>query len=50
MIVIAHRINTIIRSDKVLVLDHGKVLEYDTPKVLMENPDSHFSDLLKELK
>ena len=33
-----------------LVLDHGKVLEYDSPQTLMENPESHFSDLLKELK
>ena len=50
MITIAHRLNTIIKSDRVLVLDHGKVLEYDTPKTLMENPESHFADLLKELK
>jgi len=33
-----------------LVLSHGEVLEYDSPAVLMENPDSHFSGLLKELK
>ena len=38
VITIAHRINTIIRSDKVLVLSHGEVLEYDTPKNLMEDP------------
>ena len=50
VITIAHRLNTIIKSDRVLVLDHGKVLEYDSPKTLMENPESHFSDLLKELK
>ena len=50
VITIAHRLNTIIKSDKVLVLSHGQVLEYDSPKVLMENPESHFSGLLKELK
>jgi len=32
------------------VLNHGEVLEYDTPKNLMENTESHFSGLLKELK
>lgn len=50
MITIAHRLNTIIKSDKVLVLSHGEVLEYDSPAALMERPDSHFSGLLKELK
>ena len=50
VITIAHRLNTIIKSDRVLVLDHGKVLEYDSPKVLQENPKSHFAELLKELQ
>ena len=50
VITIAHRLNTIIKSDRVLVLAQGEVVEYDTPQVLMENPDSHFSGLLKELK
>ena len=50
VITIAHRLNTIIKSDKVLVLDQGKVLEYDSPKILQGNPNSHFADLLKELR
>ena len=35
VITIAHRLNTIIKSDKVLVLSEGVVEEYDSPKVLM---------------
>lgn len=35
MITIAHRINTIIQSDKVLILSQGEVLEFGDPKLLM---------------
>jgi len=50
MITIAHRINTIIRSDQILVLSDGAFVEFDAPHALMNNPNSHFSSLLKELK
>ena len=40
MLVIAHRLNTIIHSDKVLVLSFGKVAEYDSPSTLMQDKDS----------
>ena len=50
MLVIAHRINTIIQSDKVLVLSHGQVIEYDCPAKLMSNAESEFSQLITELK
>ena len=50
MITIAHRLNTIIGSDRVLVLSYGQVKEHDTPQALMDNPNSEFSKLLQELK
>ena len=50
MITIAHRLNTIINSDKVLVLSFGEILEYDSPSNLMQDPHSEFSQLLQELK
>lgn len=49
MITIAHRLNTIISSDRVLVLGYGRILEYDSPSHLMSNKSSEFSQLLKEL-
>jgi ABC-type multidrug transport system ATPase subunit len=45
---IAHRLNTIIDSDRVLVLDRGHVLEYDTPLALLENDSSAFSSMVAE--
>lgn len=46
VLTIAHRVNTIIDSDAVVVLDKGKVVEYDTPTALLQNPSSHFSSLV----
>ena len=45
---IAHRLNTIIRSDKVLVMDKGQAIEFDSPKALMADKASVFSQMLKE--
>ena len=50
MITIAHRLNTIIRSDRVLVLSFGEILEYDKPSNLMADPESEFSRLLQEMQ
>ena len=50
MLVIAHRLNTIVSSDRVLVMSYGQVLEFDTPSNLMIDPDSEFARLLEELK
>mmetsp|Transcript_13789 Transcript_13789/g.24496 ORF Transcript_13789/g.24496 Transcript_13789/m.24496 type:complete len:1364 (+) Transcript_13789:343-4434(+) len=45
---IAHRIKTIIDSDKVLVMGYGEVLEYDHPQTLISDPESAFAALVKE--
>jgi ABC-type multidrug transport system fused ATPase/permease subunit len=42
VISIAHRLDTIIDYDRVLVLDRGKVMNFDTPEALLQNPDSIF--------
>jgi ABC-type multidrug transport system fused ATPase/permease subunit len=44
LITIAHRIKTVINSDKILVLDAGEVIEYDSPDNLLKNTNSFFYD------
>ncbi|KDN42598.1 hypothetical protein K437DRAFT_158415 [Tilletiaria anomala UBC 951] len=47
MLVIAHRLTTIASFDRVLVLDNGKVVEFDSPKNLLENSEGHFYKMCK---
>ncbi|MCP8717953.1 MAG: ATP-binding cassette domain-containing protein [Asgard group archaeon] len=42
ILTIAHRLRTIIDYDKILVMDAGKVVEYDNPYVLIANKESLF--------
>ena len=50
MITIAHRLNTIMQSDKVMVLSFGRIIEFDEPSRLAADPNSEFASLLKELE
>lgn len=44
-ITIAHRIATIMDSDRVMVLEAGKLAEFDSPGALLTNPNSMFYSL-----
>ncbi|KNE92308.1 hypothetical protein PSTG_14268 [Puccinia striiformis f. sp. tritici PST-78] len=48
ILVIAHRLNTILDCDKILVINKGKVVEFDSPDNLMKNKDSEFSKMCQE--
>ncbi|KAK7866066.1 hypothetical protein R5R35_013565 [Gryllus longicercus] len=48
VLTIAHRLNTIMDSDKVLVMDAGQAVEYDHPHILLQNKESIFYGLVQE--
>ncbi|GAB2280793.1 Canalicular multispecific organic anion transporter 1 [Dionaea muscipula] len=47
MLIIAHRLNTIIDCDRVLVLSAGQVVEYDTPKNLLLKEGGTFYEMVE---
>jgi ABC-type multidrug transport system fused ATPase/permease subunit len=50
VLTIAHRLQTIIDFDKILVLSDGVVVECASPQELVANEDSVFSDMIRESK
>ena len=47
VVTIAHRVNTILDYDRIMVLNRGKVAEYDTPEKLLKNEKSIFAEMAK---
>ncbi|KAG9411163.1 hypothetical protein AC1031_016811 [Aphanomyces cochlioides] len=46
-LIIAHRLETILDSDRILVLDAGQVKELDAPATLLANSESAFAQLVR---
>ncbi|XP_067314085.1 ATP-binding cassette sub-family C member 5 [Pseudorasbora parva] len=45
-LVIAHRLNTVLNCNRIMVLDQGQILEFDTPSNLLANENSCFRAMM----
>lgn len=50
VLTVAHRLNTIINSDKIIVMSEGKFVEVGDPKELLQREDSIFGKMWNEAK
>ena len=48
VLTIAHRLNTIMDNNRVMVMDKGKIVEFDSPAKLLEHEESIFYGMAKE--
>jgi ATP-binding cassette subfamily C (CFTR/MRP) protein 4 len=48
VITISHRLDTVMDSDKILVLESGRVVEFDSPEVLLQNVNGFFYNYVKK--
>ena len=47
VITIAHRIETIITYDRLIIMKNGEIVETGSPRELIEDQDSHFTNMIK---
>lgn len=48
VLTIAHRLDTVMNSDKVMVINAGSLVEFDAPENLLRNKDSAFYNMVKQ--
>lgn len=48
VITIAHRVETVMGSDRVIVMANGKAIEVGHPNILLQDRESKFSKLIED--
>lgn len=47
VIIVAHRLATVLRADEIMILSQGEIVEHDSRQRLLADPTSHFYGLLQ---
>lgn len=50
IIAIAHKLDTVLDFDKIAFMDHGRVIEFDSPKALLLKEGSAFKKLFDSFR
>ena len=45
VIIIAHRLQTVVQCDRVMVMENGQIVEFDKPEELLSNSESRFAKM-----
>ncbi|KAL1490440.1 hypothetical protein ABEB36_013133 [Hypothenemus hampei] len=48
VLTIAHRLHTVMDSDKILVMDAGEAVEFDHPYILLQDPKGYLTELVRK--
>lgn len=48
LLVVAHRLSTVADFDRIMVVDNGQVVEFDTPENLMANSTGHYRRMVNK--
>ena len=48
VLTVAHRLNTVIEMDRIMVLDEGRVVEFDVPHLLLQFSNGYFTSMVKQ--
>ncbi|XP_066143470.1 ATP-binding cassette sub-family C member 4-like [Euwallacea fornicatus] len=48
VLIIAHRLHSVLSCDKILVLDAGRIVEFNEPRILLQNSSGFLTRMVKE--